>query len=78
MTFLRQPILFQKNLPNTVTVTGITVGTDATAVTVDYQGGGSDDLDISTYFGNATITYKSGATGATWNGTSWTLTKATP
>ena len=62
------------------TVTGATVGTNAKSISVTGTKMGTDgkgtsmNVDVSAYIGADTITYKSGATGASWNGTQWTLT----
>ena len=66
-------------------VTTITVGTNAKAVSVTTTTTSQTpvtSVDISAYTGAETITYKSGATGATWNNDptdnvkdGWTLTK---
>lgn len=83
----------EKNLPYAFSVKSITVGTNAKQVTVEYNETAPEGvtqvttLDISAYLGNETITYKSGATGATWyaeattgenaHAQGWTLTKPT-
>ena len=57
-----------------VTEISVTGSSPATDVFVNV----STALDISAYFGSATIAFKSGATGASWNGTTWTLSFPTP
>lgn len=58
-------------------VTGITVGTDATQVTISGTDLSINKVDISEYINSNTITYKSGATGATWTSANgeWSLTE---
>ena len=57
-----------------VTAISVTGSSPATDVFVN---GSNTALDISAYY-TGTITFKSGATGASWNGTTWTLSFPTP
>ena len=54
-------------------VTGATVTAGSTSVTVTGTNLSITTVDVKDYI--SSITFQSGATGATWDGTEWTLTK---
>ena len=69
----------EKDPGHDCTITGATVGTDPTDINVTGTNMGTDGsatsmtVDITAYV--SSINFTSGATGAEWDGTEWTLTK---
>ena len=56
----------------TVKTATVTAGSTEVAITGDDLS--VDKVNIENYFSAAELAFKSGATGATWNGTEWKLT----